>query len=62
MVCFFFSLLFLHLFAPYNLNLSFCCWYQSSSYMKEVISAMWRNSVINLSDHSEDRVSVPFFL
>lgn len=30
--------------------------------MKEVISAMWRNSVINLSDHSEDRVSVPFFL
>lgn len=29
--------------------------------MKQVISAMYRNSVINLSDHSEDQISVPFF-
>lgn len=61
MECFFFSVLFLLPFAPSNLNLSFCCWYQSSSYMKQVISAMYRNSVINLSDHSEDQISVPFF-
>lgn len=60
-VSFFFPLLFLLPSSPSNLNLSFCGRHQSSNYTKQAITAMYGNSVINLSDHSEDQISVPFF-
>lgn len=67
--CFFFSLLFFLPTTPSNLNLTFGCKHQSSNYMKQVISAMYGNSIIintiinsiNLGDHSQDQISVPFF-
>lgn len=58
---FLFPLLFFLPTTPFNLNLSFGCRHQSSNYMKQVISAMYGNSIMNLGDHSQDQISVPFF-